>query len=59
MQDESVSAVLYQRHAEGGDGSRWPDRKGAGTGDRFAMYFMGRACEFDLGVSKDRAEAMQ
>ena len=30
-----------------------------GTGDRFAMYFMGRACEFGLGVTKDRAEAVQ
>ena len=34
-------------------------RKGAGTGDRFAMHFMGRACEFGLGVTKDRAEAVQ
>jgi len=34
-------------------------QKGAGTGDRFAMYFMGRACEFGLGVTKDRAEAVQ
>ena len=32
-------------------------RKGADTGDRYAMYFMGRACEFGLGVPKDRAEA--
>lgn len=32
-------------------------RKGADTGDRFAAYFMGRACEFGLGVPKDRAEA--
>jgi TPR repeat protein len=33
-------------------------RKGAGTGDRFAMYYMGRACEFGLGVPKDRDEAV-
>ena len=34
-------------------------KKGASTGDRFAMYFMGRAHEFGLGVPKDRAEAIQ
>jgi hypothetical protein len=34
-------------------------RKGADTGDRFAMYYMGRACEFGLGVPKDRSEAAQ
>jgi TPR repeat protein len=34
-------------------------RKGADTGDRFAMYCMGRAHEMGLGGSSDRNEAMQ
>ena len=119
MQDEAVTASLYRRQADGGDGAsmaslgrmyedgrgglakddaeavRWYRRgaeagngqamaslgymyerglgglskdvseagrwyrKGGATGDRFAMYFLGRAHEFGLGVTRDRAEAVQ
>lgn len=56
-------AYMYER-GHGGlakdmdEAAQWY-RKGAGTGDRYAMYFMGRACEFGLGVTKDRAEAVE
>src|SRR5262249_53733611 len=34
-------------------------QKGVGTGDRYAMYCLGHAHEFGLGVTRDRAEAVQ
>jgi hypothetical protein len=55
-------AYMYER-GHGGlvkdmdEAAQWY-RKGAGTGDRFAMYYMGRACEFGLGVPKNRDEAV-
>jgi TPR repeat protein len=55
-------AYMYERGRGGllkdmDEAAQWY-RKGAGTGDRFAMYYMGRACEFGLGVPKNRDEAV-
>jgi TPR repeat protein len=62
---QAMASLGYMyEHGRGGlaksvdDAALWY-RRGADTGDRVAMYYMGRAYEFGLGVTRDRAEAVQ